>query len=60
MEHFYRALKVELIYQRKYETRIEAQRDIFEYIKIFYNREKLHSSIGYHSPEEYEKITMIA
>ena len=32
MESFYRTLKVELIYQRKYETRIEAQRDIFEYI----------------------------
>jgi putative transposase len=60
MESFYRTLKVELIYQRKYETRIEAQRDIFEYIEIFYNRERLHSSIGYHSPEEYEKMTMVA
>ena len=60
MESFYRTLKVELIYQKKYETRIEAQRDIFEYIEIFYNRERLHSSIGYHSPEEYEKMTMVA
>jgi putative transposase len=60
MESFYRTLKVELIYQRKYETRIEAQRDIFEYIEIFYNRERLPSSIGYHSPEEYEKMTMVA
>jgi transposase InsO family protein len=60
MESFYRTLKVELIYQRKYETRIEAQRDIFEYIEIFYNRERLHSSIGYNSPEEYEKMTMVA
>ena len=54
------SLKVELIYQKKYETRIEAQRDIFEYIEIFYNRERLHSSIGYHSPEEYEKMAMVA
>jgi len=60
MESFYRTLKVELIYPKKYETRIEAQRDIFEYIEIFYNRERLHSSIGYHSPEEYEKMTMVA
>ena len=60
MESFYRNLKVELIYPKKYKTRIEAQRDIFEYIEIFYNRERLHSSIGYHSPEEYEKMTMFA
>ena len=60
MESFYRTLKVELIYPKKYETRIEAQRDIFEYIEIFYNRERLHSSIGYNSPEDYEKMTMIA
>lgn len=60
MESFYRTLKVELIYLRKYETRIEAQRDIFEYIEIFYNRERLHSFLGYNSPEEYEKITIVA
>jgi transposase InsO family protein len=60
MESFYRTLKVGLIYQRKYETRIEAQRDVFEYIEIFYNRERLPSSIGYHSPEEYEKMTIVA
>lgn len=40
--------------------RIEAKRDIFEYIEIFYNRERLHSSIGYNSLEEYEKMTMVA
>jgi transposase InsO family protein len=54
------ALKVELIYPKKYETRIEAQRDIFEYIEVFYNRERLHSFLGYNSPEEYEKMTMVA
>lgn len=56
MESFYRTLKVELIYQNTYETRREAQRDIFEYIEIFYNRERLHSSLGYCSPEEYESL----
>jgi len=58
IESFYRTLKVELIYQNKYETRRQAQRDIFEYIEIFYNRERLHSSIGYCSPEEYEKLML--
>lgn len=58
MESFYRTLKVELIYQHKYQTRREAQRDIFEYIEIFYNRERLHSSIGYYTPEEYETLML--
>jgi len=60
MESFYRTLKVELIYQKTYETRRQARRDIFEYIEIFYNRERLHSSIGYHSPEEYEKMIKVS
>lgn len=54
MESFYRTLKVELIYQ----TRREAQRDIFEYIEVFYNRERLHSSLGYYIPEEYEMLML--
>jgi len=58
MESFYRTLKVELIYQNQYETRRQAQKDIFEYIEIFYNRERLHSSIGYYTPEEYEKLML--
>ncbi len=60
MESFYRTLKVELIYLNKHKTRMEAKRDIFEYIEIFYNRERLHSFLGYHSPEEYERMTMVA
>jgi transposase InsO family protein len=58
MESFYRTLKVELIYQNHYQTRREAQRDIFEYIEVFYNRERLHSSLGYYSPEEYEALML--
>ena len=58
MESFYRTLKVELIYQNHYQTRREAQRDIFEYIEVFYNRERLHSSLGYYSPEEYETLML--
>jgi len=58
MESFYRSLKVELIYQNHYQTRRQAQRDIFEYIEVFYNRERLHSSIGYYTPEEYESLVL--
>jgi len=53
-------LKVKLVYPKKYETRMEAKRDIFEYIEIFCNRERLHSFFGYNSPEEYEKKTTVA
>ena len=60
MESFYHTLKVELIYLKKYKTRMEAKRDIFEYIEIFYNRERLHSFLGYHNSEEYEKMTIVA
>jgi len=58
MESFYRTLKVELIYQNQYQTRRQAQRDIFEYIEVFYNRERLHSYLGYYSPEEYESLML--
>ena len=44
--------------QHQYETRREAQRDLFEYIEAFYNRERLHSSLGYYSPEEYEMLML--
>jgi len=60
MESFYHTLKVEPIYLKKYKTRMEAKREIFEYIEIFYNRERLHLFLGYYSPEEYEKMTMVA
>ena len=58
MESFFRTLKVELIYQTTYHTKREAQRDIFEYIEIFYNQERLLSSLGYYSPEEYEMLML--
>ena len=56
-ESFFHTLKTELIYRTKYRTREEARISIFEYIEIFYNRKRLHSAIGYHSPAEFEKLT---
>lgn len=55
MESFFGTLKRELIHHRRYRTRAEARKDIFEFIEVFYNRERLHSSLGYMSPLDYEK-----
>ncbi len=60
MESFFATLKTELIYHRNYETRKEAQSDIFEYIEVFYNRQRLHSALGYRSPEAYEESAKAA
>jgi len=57
-ESFFRTLKTELIYHEQYATRIKASASIFEYIEVFYNRQRRHSTIGYLSPEEYEKMAL--
>lgn len=54
VESFFGTLKTELIHGRRYATRSEARSDIFEYIEMFYNRERRHSALGYLSPAEYE------
>ncbi len=54
IESFWHSLKVELVHRRSFATRIEAEQAIFEYIEVFYNRVRLHSSIGYLSPAEFE------
>ena len=54
MESFFHTLKTELVHHRNYNTRAEAQRDIFAFIEGFYNRTRLHSAIGYIAPIEME------
>ena len=54
-ESFIGTLKVEKIYRCRFRTREQAKREIFEYIETYYNRKRLHSSLGYMSPFEYEK-----
>ena len=56
MESFFGTLKSELVHHRAYQTRNEAQADVFYYIESFYNRHRLHSSLGYLSPDEYEQL----
>ena len=60
VESFFGTLKRELIYPRQYRTRDEATQDIFEYIEVFYNRRRRHSTLGYDSPAEFEARTAVA
>jgi putative transposase len=54
-ESFFRVLKLELVHNEKYMKRQEAQDSIFEYMEVFYNRRRIHSAVGYHTPAEYEE-----
>ena len=54
MESFFKTFKVELVNHERYRTRKEAQASIYPYIELFYNRQRLHSALGYRSPAEYE------
>ena len=53
-ESFWATLKTEEVYLNHYATRDQARQAIFEYIEVFYNRKRLHSSLGYVSPEAFE------
>ena len=47
------SLKNELVHLRHFATRAQARREIFDYIEVFYNRQCLHSSLGYMAPAQY-------
>jgi len=55
MESFWGTLKQELVHHRRYRTRLEAIRDITEYIEIFYNRQRRQARLGFLSPVAYEQ-----
>lgn len=54
-ESFFKTLKRELVKDRGYKTREEAKQDIFKYIELYYNAVRMHSTLGYVSPVEYER-----
>jgi putative transposase len=60
MESFFASLKSECIQGFVYPTRIEAKAKLFDYIEVFYNRQRIHSQIGYHSPVAYEQLPLVA
>ena len=53
-ESFFATLKTELVHLADWKTRAEAKSEIFEFMEVFYNGERLHSHLGYLSPMEYE------
>lgn len=59
-ESFFHTLKTEWLYHFDFETREEARLAIFDYIEIFYNRNRMHSALDYRSPEEYEDLRTVA
>jgi putative transposase len=55
VESFNATIKTELIYRKTWDTREEVRSAIYKYIESWYNRERLHSTLGYESPEEFEE-----
>ena len=54
MESWFHTLKTELVHHAVYATREAAKRDLFAYIETYYNRQRLHSALGYRTPEQAE------
>ena len=55
VESFFSTLKRELVHHEKYKTHPEAKQSLFEFIEVFYNRRRRHSTLGYRSPAEFEE-----
>lgn len=54
VESFWSSLKYEVVYHSRFATKADARAAIFDYIEVFYNRTRLHSSLGYVSPFTFE------
>ena len=57
IESVFGTLKTELVHQREYPDRDAARRDLFAYIEGYYNRQRIHSAIGYITPEQADRKT---
>ena len=60
MESFFSSLKTERVARKTYRTRDQARADVFDYIECFYNTRRRHSTIGYKSPMEFERLAGLA
>jgi transposase InsO family protein len=60
MESFFASLKTECIQGIVYPTRAVARAELFDYIELFYNRQRIHSQLGYRSPAAYEQLPLVA
>lgn len=59
MESFFSSLKLELTHHESFADLEVAKAKIFHYIEVFYNRQRLHSSLGYHSPDTFERMRLV-
>jgi transposase InsO family protein len=59
MESFFGALKTELVHRTRFRTRRQAKAALFEYIEVFYNRHRRHSSVAYRTPAAQARVDMI-
>ncbi len=55
-ENFFNTIKTELINQQTYQTREQSKSGIFEYIEVFYNKIRRHSTIDYQPPNDFERL----
>lgn len=55
-ESFFASIKKEFVHDVHFKTRQEARDKIFEWIEVFYNRQRLHSTLSYMSPDEFERV----
>lgn len=56
MESFWSSMKIELLNRKQWKTRVELANAIFDYIEIFYNRQRRHSVLGYRTSIEYDTL----
>ena len=54
-ESFFKTMKTEMVYHKSFQTKAEAKLAVFEYIEVWYNRQRTHSTLGYLTPCQYEK-----
>ncbi len=59
-ESFFSNLKNELVHHTLFEDRDEARSEIFDYLEVFYNRKRIHQSLGFKSPVNYERMANVA
>ena len=57
-ESFFSSLKNEWLHKNTFESRNQARSEIFKYIEIFYNRQRIHQSLNYLTPEQFERQTV--
>ena len=57
-ESYFKTLKTELVYHRKFKTRAQAKLELFDYIEVWYNRKRRHSALDYLTPVQAEQVMM--